>query len=698
MNSLRFYFRLATSNIKKNERLYIPNILAGSGLVSLFLIMLSIWFDPNLSRSRGGTYLPTLMQMGAVVTGFLGVILVFYMDSFIMKQRKREFGLYNVLGMNKKDIGHVLFWEKIISSLISIFVGIITGLVFYKLCVLAICNIFEIETVMGFYISIKAVLITVIFFIAIYVVTYVFNRLRIHFLNPVEMLNAENMGEKEPKVKFLILLLGLITMGWGYYIALTADTPLSVLNKLFIAILLVIVGTYFLFIAGTIAILKILKAKKSYYYQAEHIMAVSGLLYRMKQNAVGLASICIMSTAVLVMISTTVSLYAGIGDSISSHYQHDIHLRGNYVKSEWYESDKEHEDSGLVLREKYMEVIEETAREKNISVKMDTQDCLELMLNYKDGNYGFVVDDNISLSTPLEEYHIMSAGEYERITGRKLSLTGNQVMYRLMTGNRGASRELENFAIDKMDFVSVGKIDEIPVSLSQYTIYQSYFMVVSDDAVLNRLKDMQNERYREKGLLHYCEVQHFTLLDYEDELGADEKDEFEIYLRKKLMRAHSRTCDEVAGENIGVGSNYDFKSKADTHTEMLSMIGGFLFLGILLGIVFVFATAIVIYYKQISEGYEDRHRFGIMQKVGMSEAEIKKTIRSQILLVFFLPLIVAVIHLAVSFRILNILMRLFFLPNNMLFLICAVISVVVFGVVYGVIYMLTARTYHRIVT
>lgn len=698
MNSLRFYFRLAYSNIKKNLRLYIPNIMAGAGIISVFFIMVSILFDPNLLKGRGRTYLPTIMQLGSVVTGLLGVLMIFYTDSFIMKQRKREFGLYNVLGMNKKNIGHVLFFEKVISSVISIFSGIALGLVLYKLCVLFICNIFKIETIMGFYVSIEAVIITLIFFVAVYLITYIFNRMQIHFLKPVEMLHAVNMGEREPKIKFLILLLGLASMGCGYYIALTTNSPLKALNSLFIAILLVIIGTYFLFMAGTITVLKILKAKKSYYYHPEHMMAVSGLLYRMKQNAAGLASICIMSTAVLVMLSTTVSLYAGIGDSIKTHYQHDIYISGKFVKPEWYETDKKHEDSGIIFRQNYMEAVVEAAKEKNISLKIDTQDYLDLAMCYEDGNYTLSVSEDLLSISKIEAFKIMSAKEYERITGRNLNLTGNQVMYKFMSGNGDAKRELENFSIDGMDFVCVGKIDEVPVSLEGYTIFQSYFMVVSDDDILNSLKNLQNKIYRKNDIRQNCEVEHLILLDYEDKLSEEEKEKFEAYLSNKVSEVYSRIRDNAMDKENGLGSIYNFKSKAESYSEMLSMIGGFLFLGILLGMVFVFATAIVIYYKQISEGYEDRHRFQIMQKVGMSEKEIKKTIKTQILLVFFLPLIMAVIHLAAAFRILSLLLSLFFLPNNMLFLICAVISVIVFGVVYGIIYILTAKTYHRLVT
>lgn len=691
MNSLRFYFRLATSNIKKNRRLYIPHILAGAGLVSVFFIMHTISVDPNLLKGKGGTSLPAIMEIGSTVTGLLSAVLLFYTNSFLMKQRKREFGLYNVLGMDKKDIGRVLFFENAVSSLISIVAGVLTGIIFYKLSVLLICNIFHMETIYGFYISIKAIITAVIFFTVVFLMIYVFNRLQIHFLKPVEMLQSVNMGEKEPKIKFLILLIGLAAMACGYYIALTTDSPLRALSNLFIAIILVIIGTYFLFIAGTIAVLKILKARKNYYYSPSHMTAVSGLLYRMKQNAVGLASICIMSTAVLVMLSTTVSLYAGIEESVNSHYQHDIYIHDIYIGWEDEKTGGDaNEDTVLALRQNHIEAVKEAATQKGVLLRLDTRDYLELLMYCEDGNYKLSTVSGDDMSKEMNQFLVMDAQEYERITGRHLELTKNQIMYGEITGNGG--KDLKNFSIDNMDFTCVGHIDEFPVRLNTYTVFQTYFMVVSNDDVINRLKQMIN-----KDLLP-AEVKHTLVIDYEDKLSGEEKAKFESYLEKKINAYSERLKEDSKEGEKEEGFVFSFKSKVEFYNDYIGMAGGYLFLGILLGLVFVFATAIIIYYKQISEGYEDRERFRIMQRVGMSRKEVKRTIRTQILLVFFLPLVMAVIHLAAAFRILNLLESLFFPPNNILFLICAIISVVVFGVVYGVIYSVTAKTYHRLVT
>lgn len=430
-----------------------------------------------------------------VIVTLLSLILVLYTNSFLMKQRNREFGLYNVLGMEKRHIGKILFWETAICTLFVLTGGLTAGIILYKLCALLICRI------------------------------------------------------KEPKAKWLLLLIGIASLSTGYYISITTQEPLKAIELFFAAVILVIIGTYCLFITGSTALLKLLKRNQKFYYQKKHMVAVSGLLYRMKQNAVGLASITILATMVLVMVSTTVSMYAGIGDTIKKQYPHQISMAG-----------------------------------------FNIVDC-----------FGFVV---------------------------------------------------------------------------------------SDETVFQRIYELQKEAYQEYASEVSCEL----VIDFEDEEAATAVyDQFADSLKQQMFQY----VDSQPNSDGGFGMSVD--SKWDTIEYLYGMYGTLLFLGLLLSIVFLFATALIIYYKQISEGYEDRNRFQIMQKVGMSADEVKEAIRSQILLVFFLPLIASAMHIVFAFPILTRLLKVLFQPNQALFMGCTIGSLGIFAVIYVLIYSITAKIYYQIV-
>ena len=593
-----------------------------------------------------------------------------------MKQRKREFGLYNVLGMNKADIGHILFFENFISYIMSSVIGIGIGILLYKLCTSLISKILKIPTILGFYISIKSIIITIGLFFVLFFITYIYNQWQIIRLKPSTLLLSNQMGEKEPKIKWILLLLGLLFLGGGYYLAITIESPLQALEIIFIAIILVIIGTYFLFVAGTIALLKSLKKNKKYYYQPNHMTAVSGLLYRMKQNAVGLSSICILATGVLVMLSTTVSLYAGVEDSVNSLQENDLQISGNILGDV---------HSGKRIQAEFIELIKKVAKELDIEVTyLDTKNYFEAVYEYENGNLLSMESKNYTGSTEMNSITLMTASEYERLMGIKLNLQKNQVA--CMPVNDGANNEFKHFYIDNMEFENVYTLEKVPSTRNTFTIFECYFMVVSDETVMNQIIQ---QYFSDLPAVNKGE-NNIVALNYN---GTDsQKTEFEERIKKEATDVISNLSKNNSPANE---TQFNFDSKKELYQNLYQMVGGFLFLGIMLGIVFVFATAIIIYYKQISEGYEDRHRFIIMQKVGMSNREVQKSIRSQIFLVFFLPLIVAIIHLGVAFKPLNCLLQIFFMPNSSLFFICAVISVIIFAVIYGFIYSITAKTLHH---
>lgn len=319
--------KLAFENIKKNYRFFIPRIVTEAGLLACFYIFFTLSYDDRLSKIKGGSYIPTFMWMGSVIIGLLSFILILYTNSFLMKQRKREFGMYSVLGMEKKHICQILFHESVICSIIAILFGLVGGMLFYKISSLAICKLLKTNIIIGFYfITPKTVLPAGAIFIGLDFIAYIINCISIGKLKPTELLSSTHTGEKEPKIKWILLILGILALGGGYYISLSTDNPLKAILVFFAAVLLVIIGTYFLFIAGSIFVLKILKKREKYYYKPNHITAVSGLLYRMKQNAVGLASVAILATGVLIMISSTFCLYFRTESIMEDFYPQDYYV------------------------------------------------------------------------------------------------------------------------------------------------------------------------------------------------------------------------------------------------------------------------------------------------------------------------------------------------------------------------------------
>ncbi len=678
-----FYAKLAVTNIRKNRRLYIPQIFTGAGLTAVFYIMLTICRDDKLSSVRGGRYLPSVMIFGVIVMAVLSVILILYTNSFLMKQRKREFGLYNVLGMEKKHVGRIMMFETIISSVSAIIVGLLAGVILYKICLLLICRIMGVDTILGFYYIVpKSILTTGLLFAGLYFITYLFNRIQLARMKTVDLLKSVHVGEKEPKVKWPIFIIGLITMGAGYYMALTLKDPTAVIFMIFIAIALVIVGTYCLFTAGSIAFLKALKKNNKFYYHPKHMTAVSGLLYRMKQNAVGLASICILVSGVLVLVSTTVSLYAGMEDTLNEQYPHDLLVSANY------DTDK-NIDTGKLLQPIIKETIEEAAKEKGLTIS-DTGET-----NYCDSIYeydnGAFKPDTTSEITDVAEFMskkfayciLMSEEEYTRLTGNRLELSDGQAA--CWMEERNGVIITDNFQIEGKDFVMRSKLPDYPILMSGYeSIYTFGFVFSQYD--FDTLVDLTGD--------DDMEFRHEVWFDFEN---TDE----EILASAGFMadKFDKSVNDVISKDTESDGAcSYRYMLRADGKEEVYGLNGSLLFLGIILGIVFMFGTILIIYYKQISEGYEDRERFQIMRKVGMSHNEVKRSIRSQVLLVFFLPLVAAGIHIAVIFPMLTRLLKVLSLTQTGLFLLCTVIVYVIFAVIYIIIYALTAKTYYKIVS
>jgi putative ABC transport system permease protein len=668
------YSHLAWNNIRKNARLYVPNILAGMGLTAVFYIILTLAMDDRLSEVRGGSYLPDIMPLGVTVVAILSAILLLYTNSFLMKQRNREFGLYNVLGMEKRHIGKILFFEMLISALFVLAGGLAFGIILYKMCALLICRILMVDSVLGFYhISPKTVIPTAAFFLGLYVLIYIFNRIRIARMKPTELLHSTNIGEREPKVRWLLLAIGIVALGGGYYISITTKEPLKAIELFFLAVLLVILGTYCLFITGSVALLKFLKHRDGFYYQKNHMVAVSGLLYRMKQNAVGLASITILATMVLVMVSTTVSMYAGIGDTIDKQYPHQMVLSAYYG-----------EENTQISNEELIRMVQKAARDNKLTIAFSQEQRYFACGFLRDGTAFWT--DRSDTSGDIMECWFMTADEYEKLTGKKVNLQeAEMAVYGMLDNEKAAPEE---FQLGEKSYKCLNNLDDYPVSMAGYSAVDCFGFVVQDETVFQHIFELQKEAYGE----YASKITDELVVDFaEEEVDSDIYDAFSRNLQTQV----SEYSSAQAGSDGSTGMTFD--TKWDMTEYLYGMYGTLLFLGLILSMIFLFATALIIYYKQISEGYEDQGRFQIMQKVGMSTREVKSAIRSQILLVFFLPLLVAAMHVAFAFPILTRLLRVLFLSDQKLFMGCTIASLGMFAVVYVLIYSITARVYYKIV-
>ena len=676
-----FYLKIAAGNIKNNARLYIPRILAEAGLLGCFYILFTLALDQRLSEALGGAYLEFFMMMGAVLIGLLSFILILYINRFLMKQRKSEYGLYNVLGMEKRHISRVLFRESLYTSLISVVLGIVFGILFYKLSSLLICRLLQADIVAGFYyLDFITVLIPVLIFAALDLFAFFFNCIGIYRLKPVELLKGRQVGEKEPKIKWVLLILGVVCVGAGYYICLTTQSPLEALMLFFAAALLIIAGTYFLFITGTTFVLKCLKKNKNYYYNKKHMPAVSGLLFRMKHNAVGLASIALLATGVLIMISTTVSLYSGVDDTVNEHYPSQLYLSALL---------KNGDEVTPIPSDQLEEIVREVADKNGLTIESITSEqSLTVSYLLRDGKL-LTKTEVIGGYKPEELTNVIYITEatYERLAGQKdmtdphrLGLKDDEIAFcRVLSTSYHVGDTPSALTVNSKEYRIKEQLAYFPVDVNTGTIVDTVGIIVANDAVLNELYQAQKKAYGE------------FASEYADRIGVSFSDE------SAAAAVGTELEHDISAGFKETDITYDLDTKWNSKKNVLEMYGTFLFLGILLGFVCLFSTVLIIYYKQISEGYEDRGRFQIMEKIGMEPGEVKKTIGSQLRLQMFLPLITAAIHTAFAFPILLKLLNILMLSNTGLFVLCSIITFALFAIVYTAVYFLTSKTYYKIV-
>ena len=659
-----FFPKMAAGNLVRNRRFEFPYLLTGLITVAMFYNMTFLTFHEELKNMPGGATIPTIMNLGTMVVGLFAVIFLLYTNTFLMKRRHKEIGLYNILGMSKRHIAVVMLWETVYTCLITVVGGLLLGILLSKLMLLLLYKILFFSVSFGFMVSWKSVGITAVLFVAIYLVALLLNLLHVHLSKPVELLKGGSVGEKEPKTKVLLAILGVVTLGAGYYIAITTESPLEALMLFFLAVILVIIGTYCLFTAGSIAFLKAMKKRKNYYYQAKHFIGISGMLYRMKQNAVGLANICILSTMVLVMISSCVCLYIGTGDALNAMYPHDI-----IYSQSWQDSGNRSKEE---VRVQIQEALDKAGMEPTHVQEVDQLTTVNSMpeeatLGGVDPNAG-VMDLSNTVTTL-----VVTAEGYRQMTGNTLNLApGEAAIY--TTESQG---EWEQISFLGLSFSIKTWLPEAPAITVEGYSERYIFLVVADDAAMEAV--YQQQMLDGGGLASniYWEYS----LDFD---GVSKEEMLQLYqtLRSSVL--------SDTGDNT-------LSCRDAQEVDFYSLYGSFLFLGLFLGALFLMATVLIIYYKQISEGYEDKERFAIMEKVGMSQQQVRTAIRSQVRMVFFLPLLGAIIHLAASFKMISKLMAALGLQNIPLFALCCAGTVAAFAVGYFIIYHLTARTYYKIV-
>jgi putative ABC transport system permease protein len=664
-----FYGKLAFGNLKKNGRLYLPYMLAAIGIGAMFYIMLALTADEGIGKMPGAAELKMIMGLGCGVIMVFAVIFLFYTNSFLMKRRKKEFGLFHILGMEKRHIGKMMFWETCMVGFISIAGAAAAGVVLYKLVVLVLLRITGLEVPFGFTISVSGIGNMAICFAAIFLATMLYNLVQVKKANAIELLHSANQGEKEPKTRWFLAILGVLALGGGYVIAIVAEDPLGALLMFFVAVLLVILGTYCLFTAGSIALLKIMRKNKTYFYKTKHFISVSGMIYRMKQNAVGLANICILSTMVLVMVSGTISLYLGMEDIINTQYPRDIAITGSGSLTDGQKSD---------LKGMFQQAAAESGQSVEGMVEYTT---LDVAVWKSGGNMVIANPEDEQPEGTLCVLEILTLEEYNRVAKEPGQLQDDEIFVCVRQGEAGdTSYSLNGKNLRIKEYLEDFQLE----GMDKMIIYDGYFLVVKDRQVMQELYEMQKAVYGERASVETYSI----FADLSGDPGQMERYE-ERFLG--LLEEYNQTKGE--GETIAA----KLALKDERREEMMVFCGGFLFLGVFLGFVFLMATVLIIYYKQVSEGYEDKGRFEIMRKVGMSPKEVKASIHIQIMKVFFLPLVMAGVHLTMAFPMMNRLLMLFNLRNPGLFAACTVVVVCIFAGIYGIVFGITAKAYYQIV-
>lgn len=662
---------LAKQNIRNNKSTYIPYIITCIFCIAMIYMMEFLRDCPTLDQAvRQADEVRMIVFTGEIVVEIFCIIFLIYSNSFLMKRRQKEIGLYNILGLERNHIGIVMFLETIITSIGSLAGGIAAGIIGSKLALLLLLKLLHIPSVLGFYISVKGIFTCLFMFGIIFLMILFLNLAKIHLSRPVELLRGNNTGEKEPVVKWLMALIGFICLGAGYYLAVTTESPIKAITIFLLAVILVMAGTYLLFTAGSIVILKFLRRRKSFYYRTGNFISISGMLYRMKQNAIGLASICILSTGVLLMIAMTVSIYFGMNDIMLNRYPYDVDMSVTSISEEECQT--------------AIEAFEKAIADNKVPVEKSVEEIYLDIVCSKNGDQILIKPANtIRNSDSVLVLSLLDQAEYERLTGISANLNDGEIF-----AWYPSAVQKDSVTVDETEFTVKKWLDKNPLTCGEDAVSDNAVLVVTDED-FKKFDEMRTEMY--KGVSSAPAGEDLTLHLGLDITGSEtDKIDFGTPVMEVVKDLK---------KNGGLSENSWITSgiRQQEYESYYADNGSLLFIGIFLGSLFLMGTAMIIYYKQISEGYEDQKRFEIMQKVGLSRREVRSSVRRQILMVFFLPLLMAMLHITMAFPMIRRMLLLFGMTNTKLFIGCTAGTVLIFAVVYGLIYLMTARSYYHIV-
>lgn len=670
-----FYIRLAGSGITKNRKLYIPYIITCICMVMMFYIIAYLGLSADFGNVRGGDMMQSFLLLGIWIIAVFSLIFLYYTNSFLIRRRQKEFGLYNILGMGKRNLVKILIWENILTAVISLGGGLVFGILFSKLAELAGTKMLGGETGFAIHVALQPIVLTVVWFLVIFALILLRMLFYIFRLRPVEMLKSENVGEKPPKTNWVLALIGVLLLAAAYYMAVAILDPMAAMTMFFVAVVMVIIATYLLFIAGSVAMCRLLQRNKNYYYKTKHFVSLSSMVYRMKRNGAGLASICILSTMALVTVGSTICLYVQTEDGLNKRYPSDIMIE--FSSADQSETEEYRKTIDEVLAD-YGAAAENTEDFYLLSVAgMQTEDQIwlsEVSLN-ESGFAGNVYEKiRMLYITTLDDYNKMSGENRELQDGEALLCTP------------GTEYNYDTVTIENCGTWQVEKLDSQPfaVGSAQAGVAGSMFLIVKDMPTLIEIQDQRNAMTYD-----YTDMSvTFIEENYNFDLSCGNDTEIEIY--STILERLNELPEDMP--------NFYISSKAYSRADYVGLNGGLFFLGILLGSVFLFGTVLIIYYKQISEGYEDQDRFNILMKVGMTRKEVRQSINSQMLTVFFMPLLVAGLHLAFAFPLISKILQLIFTTEEYLLIIGMICCYLVFALFYVIIYAITSKSYYGIVS
>ena len=673
------YPKLAWQGIRKNAETYLPYLLMGILMVGVSYIM-NYLTRPALmgALSMGGTTLMVL-QMGKIVISVFSVIFLYYCNSFLIRRRMKEFGLYNILGMGKGNIARVMLWETLLTALLVFAGGLLLGLSLSRLVEMALINLLHADyTVPMELFYPDGVTWVLLLFGGIYVLILLANLLRMRLSNPVALLKSENTGEKPPKANWFFGLIGLLILLSAYYVAAVSQSPLEALIFFFIAVLMVIVATYLLLVSGSVTLCRMLRRNKRYYYQTRHFISVSAMAYRMKRNGAGMATICILCTMVLVILTSTVCLYGGTDSMVDAICPQDINLTIGLEARDGEENWKRLD----AMQQMALDVTEEMGlTPENIT----SQRALVATGKVQNGDYGIITDAD-SLKANVLELTVYPLSVYEQATGETVTLADRELLYASFKTNETFS-SMSFYGSAPYRMIHAEK--ELPKRLlsADYRSAWGCLVVFTNDAeaFLREITALVGKNSGEAMMMDRLAL-HFDLAS---EADTDTQEKLVKTLRSEAMKS--------TGKDFYGMSSLSVDTRALCRMDYLSLFGGLFFLGMVLGPLFSIAAVLIMYYKQICEGYEDAERFAVMRKVGLTDAEIRRSVNSQVLTVFFAPLLMAGLHMLFAMPMIRLILGAFGLHNDSLFYGIGIGCYVVFAVIYALMYLLTSRRYYRIV-